>query len=329
MSENQLAKNIMHYRKKRGLSQEKVAEYMGVSRQAVTKWENNISRPSSDNLIKLAQLFEVNVAALLGDEEVDKLSTQPEISTGKAPWIFIGISALCILVYVFNSALLGIFHIGTLICMFVICIPIQLFLHIYFSNAIKNDSFSGIAGFDGKIEYNICEVKKLLVQINLHVCVISTVYVFLLCVMNCANLKLGRLDGWLNGLLIVVYLLNFITTVVINNYKMIDKIYRKDDDKRRAKRSVPIIVIYILLLFVGIGITCIAFEVKGIENNTLAAMKVCGMFLLGIMSATIGLFLEYNQIKKWNPANTNHRTNKISMICFFMCLIIYGLLCIM
>ena len=329
MSENQLAKNIMYYRKKGGLSQEKVSEYMGVSRQAVTKWENNLSRPTTDNLIKLAQLFGVEVEALLGTEEDDELSTQPEIATGKMPWIFIGISVICILVYVFHSTLSGIFHIGILICMFVICVPIQLFLHVYFSNAIKNDSFSGIAGFDSKIEYNIYEVKKLLVQINLHVSVVSTVYVFLLCVMNCANLKLGRLDGKLNGLLIVLYSLNFITIVEINNYKMIDRIYRRDDDKRRAKCSIPITVIYFLLLFVGIGVTCIVFEVKGIENNTLPALKVCGWFLLGIASATIGLLLEYSKIKKWHPAGTSHKINKTSIICFFVCLIIYGLLCIM
>ncbi len=45
MNKNKLAKNIKYYRKKRGLSQEKVSEYMGVSRQAVTKWESDISRP--------------------------------------------------------------------------------------------------------------------------------------------------------------------------------------------------------------------------------------------------------------------------------------------
>ena len=171
-------------------------------------------------------------------------------------------------------------------------------------------------------------MKKLLVQINLYIGIVSTVYVFLLCVLNCTNLKLGRLDGKINGLLIVVYSLNFITTIEINNYKMIDKIYRRDDDKRRAKRSVPITVIYIMLLFAGIGITGIVFEVKGIENNTLDAMKVCGMFLLGIMSATIGLLLEYNQIKKWSPANTEHKTNKASIISIFTCLIVYGLMCI-
>ena len=142
MSENQLAKNIMYYRKKRGLSQEKVSEYMGVSRQAVTKWENDVSRPSSDHLIKLAQLFEVEVETLLGIEEAGKLSTQSEISTGKTSWIFIGISILCIIAYVINSIMSGIFNAGVLICMFVICVPIQLFLHIYFSSAIKNNSFS-------------------------------------------------------------------------------------------------------------------------------------------------------------------------------------------
>ena len=54
MNENQLAENLMYYRKKKGLSQEKIAEYLGVSRQAVTKWETNTSKPNSDNLIKLA-----------------------------------------------------------------------------------------------------------------------------------------------------------------------------------------------------------------------------------------------------------------------------------
>ena len=48
MRENQLGENITRYRKAKGLSQEKVAEALEVSRQAVTKWESNISKPSSD-----------------------------------------------------------------------------------------------------------------------------------------------------------------------------------------------------------------------------------------------------------------------------------------
>ena len=176
MNENQLAENLRYYRKKRGLSQEKVSEYMNVSRQAVTKWEANSSKPSSDNLIKLAQLFDVEVETLLGNGEKEKLSTQAESSIGKMPWIFIGISALSILVYIIYGTLTDTFRIGTLICMFILCVPVQLFLHIYFSNAIKNNSFNGIAGFDDKIEYNICEAKKLLIQMDLHIGILTTIF---------------------------------------------------------------------------------------------------------------------------------------------------------
>ena len=42
MSEKMIGERIAYYRKKAGMSQEKVAEYMEVSRQAVTKWEGDI-----------------------------------------------------------------------------------------------------------------------------------------------------------------------------------------------------------------------------------------------------------------------------------------------
>ncbi|MCI8799918.1 MAG: helix-turn-helix transcriptional regulator [Lachnospiraceae bacterium] len=324
MNENQLAENLMYYRKKKGLSQEKVSEYLDVSRQAVTKWEANTSRPTSDNLIKLAQLFEVDVDTLLGNGDREKSSTQGEISIGKMPWVFVGISVLCILAYIIYSTLTNIFSIGVCICMFISCIPIQLFLHIYFSNAIKNDSFNGIAGFDDGIEYNICEVKKLLVQIDLHIGILSTVYIFLLCVINGVNPK----TQWFNGILIVVYILNFITSIEMSNYKMTDKIYRKEEDRKRAGRRIPVTVIYTLILCVGIGITGIVFEAKGIENNTLPAMKICGLLILGIMSATIGFLFENNKIKKWNPATTNYKISKVSIISLFICVIMYGLMCV-
>ncbi len=329
MNENQLAENIVHYRRKKGLSQEKVSEYMEVSRQAVTKWENGISRPSSDHLIKLAELFEINLDTLLGNKEEEKLLMQPEISTGKAPWIFIGISILCISVYVTGSALLDIFSIGAFICMFILCIPIQLFLHLYFSHAVKNDSFSTIAGFDNKTEYNIRELKKMLVQIDLHIGIISANYVFMLCAVHFLSSDMK----WLSGFLIAAYALNLITAVMITNYKMADKIYLHDDDKKRAKRSMPITIIYILLLFIGTGITGILFEIKGkikgIENNTMPAIKICGLLLLGITAATTGFLSENNRIKKWDPADMNYKPSRTGIAGLLICVILYGLICIL
>ena len=47
------------------MTQEFVAESLGVSRQAVSKWENGISDPSTSNLIALAKLYGVSVEELL------------------------------------------------------------------------------------------------------------------------------------------------------------------------------------------------------------------------------------------------------------------------
>lgn len=47
------------------MTQEFVAEHLGVSRQAVSKWENGTSDPSTSNLLALAKLFGISAEALL------------------------------------------------------------------------------------------------------------------------------------------------------------------------------------------------------------------------------------------------------------------------
>lgn len=61
--------NINSKRKSLKLSQEYVAEQLGVSRQAVSKWETNQSEPSTDNLIKLADLFDSDIKELVSPEQ--------------------------------------------------------------------------------------------------------------------------------------------------------------------------------------------------------------------------------------------------------------------
>ena len=56
----------------RGISQEKVAELVGVSRQAVSKWEAGQSAPSTENLFKLAEVLGTTVSALMEVEETEK-----------------------------------------------------------------------------------------------------------------------------------------------------------------------------------------------------------------------------------------------------------------
>lgn len=60
-----LGENIKSCREECKVTQEFVAEAIGVSRQAVSKWENGSSDPSTSNLIALAKLFNVPVEELI------------------------------------------------------------------------------------------------------------------------------------------------------------------------------------------------------------------------------------------------------------------------
>lgn len=61
-----LGEKLKQYRLSKGLSQEKAAELLDVSRQAVTKWENNQTTPSMDNLMALSSLYDVPLEELAG-----------------------------------------------------------------------------------------------------------------------------------------------------------------------------------------------------------------------------------------------------------------------
>ena len=65
-----LGEKLKNYRTSCKMTQEFVAEQIGVSRQAVSKWENGTSDPSTSNLFALAKLFGISVEELLHDIEV-------------------------------------------------------------------------------------------------------------------------------------------------------------------------------------------------------------------------------------------------------------------
>ena len=55
-------------RKKGGMSQEELADQLGVSRQAISRWELGTTLPDAPNLLKLSDLFSVSVDYLLRDD---------------------------------------------------------------------------------------------------------------------------------------------------------------------------------------------------------------------------------------------------------------------
>ncbi len=61
-----LAENIRTFRKERSLTQEQLAEALGVTAGAVYKWEANLSIPELGLIIQMADFFDISVDVLLG-----------------------------------------------------------------------------------------------------------------------------------------------------------------------------------------------------------------------------------------------------------------------
>jgi transcriptional regulator with XRE-family HTH domain len=73
------ANRLYELRKKNNLSQEELAEKLGVSRQAVSKWERSEASPDTDNLIGLAKIYGLSLDELIyGKKEETKEETQEE-----------------------------------------------------------------------------------------------------------------------------------------------------------------------------------------------------------------------------------------------------------
>lgn len=73
----EIANKLVQLRKKHGLSQEELAEKIGVSRQAVSKWERAESSPDTDNLISLAKIYNLSLDDMLNNKGAAERSYIP------------------------------------------------------------------------------------------------------------------------------------------------------------------------------------------------------------------------------------------------------------
>ena len=66
-----IGQKIAFLRKAKGLTQSELAEQLGVSPQAVSQWERSETLPDILTLPRIAEIFEENIAAILGVEELN------------------------------------------------------------------------------------------------------------------------------------------------------------------------------------------------------------------------------------------------------------------
>ncbi len=103
-----LSEKIYTLRRKSGLSQEQLAEKIGVSRQAISKWEGGLSTPELDKLKALSECFQITIDELTGNQitsdfnhAVQREENQPPHKTGenKIGIYFCSTGAICLILF--------------------------------------------------------------------------------------------------------------------------------------------------------------------------------------------------------------------------------------
>lgn len=74
-----LGERLYELRKKKGLSQEEVAEKLNVTRQSVSKWETDESKPDFDKIVPICELYEISTNELLGGTKEEKEEQEVEV----------------------------------------------------------------------------------------------------------------------------------------------------------------------------------------------------------------------------------------------------------
>ena len=91
----ELSNNILQLRKALGLSQEQLAEQVGVSRQSISKWETGQSVPELEKLVALSRVFGVSTDELLGNTAPENEPFQPALPVHD--YIRANLGSVCIL----------------------------------------------------------------------------------------------------------------------------------------------------------------------------------------------------------------------------------------
>lgn len=101
----QFSERLVAARKAKGFSQEALAEALGVSRQAVSKWETGESKPDLDNLIALCEKLELNIEYLCFGKEEEPQPLQPEARrTSAKGWQIVIVSVVSVVCLTIGAA---------------------------------------------------------------------------------------------------------------------------------------------------------------------------------------------------------------------------------
>ena len=125
-----IGEKIYELRTEKNLSQGDLADRLDVSRQSVSKWENNTAVPDLDKLIKLCDVFEISLDELTGREKIERDIVLVEAQKSKvtpnkvAGFVFLGITLLGAIIFLVTAPMALYLCIPLLLCT-IICFNVK------------------------------------------------------------------------------------------------------------------------------------------------------------------------------------------------------------
>lgn len=116
----ELVEKLQKLRKDNNLSQEQLAEKIGVSRQAISKWERGEATPDSDNLICLAKIYNISLDELISSKEekgsnnMNEESKKTELMKIK-DYVLVALLSIVTIIYLILGFTLSLWHPGWLL----------------------------------------------------------------------------------------------------------------------------------------------------------------------------------------------------------------------
>ncbi len=281
-----LGEKISCLRKKAGYSQEKLAELMEVSRQAVTKWESGKANPDTENLIRLAEIFGVSLDELCKNVNPKKINYAPG-------HILVLLSLLILTAYCVIGGISKNFDGNVLVVLIILAIPMHCFTHLIFWGMAKSGEFSFLAGYDSSVKYDTEEMKRYVIALDFMLGFETVSYLFL---MTATSLIVPETEIY--GILLIMYIISFIAGIFFVGFKFGDKIYSDPADAKKARRGLPASLILVGMMLVAIFGFMLFFELKGYENNDVSVFPMLGMMFVSIGFSLGGYLAESARLKK-------------------------------
>lgn len=313
MDTESFGNKIKILRKQNNMTQDDLAIKLHVTRQAISNWERGITIPDINMITEISNVFAMGIDEIISNE-TKKVEKQYD---RKATRFLYMLSIILVVTNIIISYLIyKEVKISTIFPVIIIML-INTTIFFTFGNAIKNDDYSIIAGFDRKIDYNMIALKKMLYSIENHIMISSIVFISIFIILGYIHL-----DQDMGGIILLAYIAEFITSIMLINIKNQDYMFKNNEDILIAKKLNIIVIIFIGFIFLLVGTIAFTFKIYNIENNSIEAIKMIGIAVPYIILSIVFMFNEQKNVKESIKRDEVYKPSKATYISIITCMVL-------